>query len=210
LNKQEVARRQLGVALHMFLREEDPVAIHCLALGGGEIAEVLADIAGGTTVVNTLLQEQPEASLARIYSEKNKFWNAFKHGRHKNGKVREDEELLRGFDPSHNEDMLYFGWYDYARAGLPRPIEAQVFEVWLLAKHPDKISPDADTPSDAQNLSRTSHALSHSAAKSPERCDQKMPQKRDNHARSGHRPAPAGSALGLASQSITIARCVST
>jgi hypothetical protein len=43
MDKGEVARRQLGTALDMFLRGQDPVSVHTLAMAGGEIAERLAE-----------------------------------------------------------------------------------------------------------------------------------------------------------------------
>ena len=39
LNRHEVARRQLGTALHLFLDDQDPGAVHWLASAGIEIAE---------------------------------------------------------------------------------------------------------------------------------------------------------------------------
>ena len=33
---------------------------------------------------------------------------------------------------------------DYGMAGLPRPIEVQVFEAWYLAEYPEKVNPEAN------------------------------------------------------------------
>jgi hypothetical protein len=42
LDKAQIARRQLGAALALFIDDLDSVAVHVLACGGGEIAERLA------------------------------------------------------------------------------------------------------------------------------------------------------------------------
>jgi hypothetical protein len=39
MDKAEVARRQLGTALDLFLQRQDHVAIHSLAMAGSEVAE---------------------------------------------------------------------------------------------------------------------------------------------------------------------------
>lgn len=46
LDKNEVARRQLGTALALFIEDFDPVSVHTLACAGGEVAEHLARKAG--------------------------------------------------------------------------------------------------------------------------------------------------------------------
>jgi hypothetical protein len=39
LDKAQIARRQLGTALALFIEDLDPVSVHTLACAGGEIAE---------------------------------------------------------------------------------------------------------------------------------------------------------------------------
>jgi hypothetical protein len=46
LDKTEIARRQLGTALALFLEDTDPVSVHALACAGCEIAEYLTRKAG--------------------------------------------------------------------------------------------------------------------------------------------------------------------
>jgi predicted HD phosphohydrolase len=42
LDKIQVARRQLGTAVALFIEDLDPISVHTLACAGGEIAEHLA------------------------------------------------------------------------------------------------------------------------------------------------------------------------
>ncbi len=144
MDKAEVARRLLGTALDLFLRGQDPVSVHLLATAGGEIAEWLAEKAGGEPFKNHILETFPEMDMKQLRDLQRRYSNAFKHATDRNGKDRNDELILAGFDGSVNDATLFIGWYDYGAGGLPRPIEEQVFEAWYLAKHPEKVNPDAD------------------------------------------------------------------
>jgi hypothetical protein len=141
MDKREIARRQLGAALDMFLRGQDPVSIHTLAMAGGEIAERLAKTAGVEPFINHVLDTFPDISMQDARNIQRKYSNAFKHATDKNGLDREDEAILQSFGADVNDHVLFIGWYDFGRSGSPRPIEAQVFEAWYLAKYPEKINP---------------------------------------------------------------------
>lgn len=160
MDKVEVARRQLGVALDMFLRGLDPVSLHVLAVAGGEVAERVAEQSGGEPFKNHILETFPKMELVEVRRLQRQYSNAFKHATKRNGEDRDDTALLAGFEPSVNEHMLFIGWYDYAMASLPRPIEAQVFEAWYLAKYPEKVNPDEVTPESFERLFPNLRALS--------------------------------------------------
>ena len=44
LTKLDVARHQLGTAMDLFIRDRDPVAVQCLACGGAEMIEAVAEL----------------------------------------------------------------------------------------------------------------------------------------------------------------------
>jgi hypothetical protein len=144
MGKAEVARRQLGTALDLFLRQLDPVSAHCLACGGGEIAERLAEKAGATTFARHARATIPDLTIGTIRKLRTQHWNAFKHATTSNGKDRDDTHLLTDFKPDDNEHWLFIGWHDYGQAGLAMPVEAQVFELWYFARYPEKANPAAD------------------------------------------------------------------
>jgi hypothetical protein len=144
LTKREVARRQLGAALALFLDNKDPVAVHVLARGGGEIAHRLAEIAGADTFEAHILATFSEFDQRKLAELRNKYWNAFKHATTHNGKDRNDAEILGTFSDEANDDHLFFGWYDFANTGASWPIEAQVFQVWYFAKRADRLSDAVD------------------------------------------------------------------
>jgi hypothetical protein len=112
MDKAEIARRQLGAALDMFLRDQDPVSVHSLAMAGGEIAEQLASNAGAEPFVSHVLRTFPDIDLKEIRSLQRKFSNAFKHATTRDGQDRQDAEIIKSFDPKINEDVLFIGWHD--------------------------------------------------------------------------------------------------
>lgn len=144
LDKVTVARRLLGCSLDLFLREQDPVSVHCLAMAGGEIAEWLAEKADGAPFRNLILETLPDMKIGKLRQIQRQYSNAFKHASSRDGMERDDEVVLATFDSSLNDATLFIGWYDYGMSGLPRPIEAQVLEASYLAKHPEKVNPTAN------------------------------------------------------------------
>jgi hypothetical protein len=145
LNKTEVARRQLGTALALFLEDSDPVSVHTLACAGREIAEHLARKAGEEPFSTHALLTFPDVSRAKLGSLQNQYWNAFKHALTRGGFEREDWELLERFKDEINDHMLFWGWHDYMLAVRSLPIEAQIFQVWYYALYPEKLNPEVDT-----------------------------------------------------------------
>ena len=61
LTKLNVARHQLGTALDLFIRDQDPIAVQCLACGGGELIEAIA-----TTVAHQASEAQAEIRVAPL------------------------------------------------------------------------------------------------------------------------------------------------
>lgn len=136
LDKPEIARRQLGAALAFFIENLDPVVVHVLAGGGGEVAASLPRKAGKQAFRDTV-----ELSDRDFASARNRYWNAFKHATDRQGLERADEEDLAAFTDEANDLLLLTGWMDYQKGGFPLPIEAQVFISWFCARYPQKVTP---------------------------------------------------------------------
>ena len=136
LSKTEIARRQLGAALALFLDDNDSVAVHVLACGGGEVAEHLSVRAGKQPFSTQILGQFPDMDRSRLNRIRNKYWNAFKHATTRKGLDRQDEEVIQQFDDGVNDHVLYLGWHDYMLATTSLPIEAQVFQMWYFALYP--------------------------------------------------------------------------
>jgi hypothetical protein len=145
LDKTEIARRQLGTALALFLEDSDPVSVHTLACAGCEIAEHLTRKAGEEPFSTHALLTFPDLDHGEIRRLQNQYWNAFKHAQTRDGIEREDSELLERFGDEVNDHTLFVGWHDYMLAVGALPMEAQIFQAWYFALYPEKLNPEVDT-----------------------------------------------------------------
>lgn len=143
--KEDAARRQLGTALALFIDDLDPVSVQCLACGGGEIAETLVKVGGGSPFSEHALSSMPDLTPGELGRLRNQYWNAFKHSTARNGKPRDDQAILDSFDDSKNDHALFIGWLDLGEALKKMPIEAQVFQVWYYSLYPEKLDPNFDS-----------------------------------------------------------------
>jgi hypothetical protein len=140
LTKISVARAQLVTALDLFVRNKDPVSIQCLACGGGEVIEKMAEAAGEQSFALHMLKTQPQLDRWAIRKLRNQYWNAFKHVTGRDGLQREDAELLAWFDDTQNDAALFVGWWDYLKVVKRLPVAAQVFQVWWFALNEEKVT----------------------------------------------------------------------
>lgn len=144
-SKQDLARRQLGTALQLFLDDIDPVSVHCLACGGAELSDYLARETGENSFAQHALSSNPDMAPRELASLRNRYWNAMKHATARDGKARDDEFLLATFDDGDNDHILFIGWHDYMSAFGNLPIEAQAFQTWYFSNYPEKLA-DAVSP----------------------------------------------------------------
>ncbi len=144
LTKLSVARAQLVTSLDLFVRDKDPISVHCLACGGGEVIEAVAQTQGDAIFATHIMKTQPTMDRRAIRRLRNQYWNAFKHFNDLKGLPREDEELLHRFDDKVNDMALFIGWWDYLSCQRKLPVAAQVFQVWWYALYEEKLSPTAD------------------------------------------------------------------
>jgi hypothetical protein len=137
--KIEVARRQLSTATE-YLRDLDPVSVHCLANAGCELMEFYARKLSGEALLTDFAQLAPDTDIAKLKRLQRQYWTAFKHATklRKPAEERDDEDLLKQFTDEKNDLALVIGWSDYHRATGKMPIEAQVQHVWFFALHPEK------------------------------------------------------------------------
>jgi hypothetical protein len=143
--KTAMARAQLGTALDLFTRDRDPVSVHVLSCGAGEVLDGLATARDVGPFSKHILATQPELEMADIKRLRNQYWNAMKHFYGRDNKtVRHDEELLRDFSDTANDTSLFLGWHDYQAVVGALPIQAQVFQVWYYALNEAKLAPGVD------------------------------------------------------------------
>lgn len=145
--KCKVGRAQLATALDLFLRDRDLISVQCLACGGAEVIEAVADHAGQQSFSTAVIERHPTGiERQKFVKLRNQFWNAFKHLTARDGETLrlEDAELLSSFDDRQNDAVLFGGWYDYMMVKRRLPIEVQIFQVWWYAVYEDKLSPWTD------------------------------------------------------------------
>lgn len=144
LTKLNVARHQLGTALDLFIRDRDPIAVQCLACGGAELIDSIAVSADIRTLSTHMLETVPDLDMRKLRNLQRQYWNAFKHMSSRDGKPRDDEDILSSFNDTANDAALFVGWWDYHAVTGRLPIPVQVFQVWWFALNEEKLAPDAD------------------------------------------------------------------
>jgi hypothetical protein len=141
LTKLNVARHQLGTALDLFIRDRDPIAVQCLACGGGEVIEAIATAENLKPFSSHILESVPDIDVKRIRQLKNQYWNAFKHLTTHAGEVRDDSQTLASFNDSKNDAALFIGWHDYFAVTGKLPLPVQVFQLWWFSLNEEKLAP---------------------------------------------------------------------
>jgi hypothetical protein len=134
MEKIEIARRELGAALQLFLDDKCPVSVHVLASAGAEVVEGLVQYRGGKPLLDMVLVANPEYTKRDANDALRKFANAFKHLSKKDGKLRDDAAIIEKFNDEENVAILFKGWLDYGNVEKRLPIEAQLFQLWVLAR----------------------------------------------------------------------------
>jgi hypothetical protein len=133
LTKLDVARHQLGTAMDLFIKDLDPVAVQCLACGGGEMIEAVAQMENVGIFSTQILQNMPHLDIGKVRKLQRQYWNAFKHMTTRGGEVRDDTATLAAFDDIANDGALFIGWWDYHAVTKRLPLPVQVFQVWYYA-----------------------------------------------------------------------------
>jgi hypothetical protein len=141
LTKLDVARHQLGTALDLFIRDRDPIAVQCLACGGGELIDKIASLADIPTFSTHMLETVPELDIGELRNLQRQYWNAFKHMEDRGRKPRDDDGILAAFDDTKNDAALFVGWWDYYAVTGKLPLPVQVFQIWWYALNEEKLAP---------------------------------------------------------------------
>jgi len=137
LTKNDVARRQLVTAIQLFFDGGDPISIYSLASNAWEVIDVLCAQAGVASISNETREHIPPGrDLKRDYVN-SPYRNFFKHA------DNDPDAVLAGFDESNVDSILMLAVEDYLRLNKRSPVEFQVFQLWYLATHIDKVAKDA-------------------------------------------------------------------
>ena len=118
---------------HLYLRDLDPVSVHCLANAGCELIKLYAKKLRGKAILSTAKRRHTDFTKLQLR-------RAFKHATEqgKPDTERDDDGLLNHFSYEKNDLALVIGWADYHLATGKIPIEAQVQQAWYFALHPER------------------------------------------------------------------------
>lgn len=133
LAKLDVARRQLSTAIELFFAGRDAVSVYSLATNAWEIIDVLCEKAEIDSFSFQARENVPEGKdLKRNYINF-PYRNFFKHA------YSDSEKTLAPLPDSQVEGVLFLAVEDYIRLNVRSPVQLQVFQLWYLAKHPEKL-----------------------------------------------------------------------
>lgn len=130
------ARSQLLTAIDLFHGEGDPISVHTLAGAAAEMLESLCRASGVAPFTDHVHASFPDKSLKDIWRIRNLYRNAFKHA------DGDDTDVMTQFDEQANDFLIYVAVEDYLRLRRKSPVSMQVFQVWFIAVHEDRLQPD--------------------------------------------------------------------
>jgi hypothetical protein len=137
LSKSETAKCQLVTAIRLFFDDSDPVSIFTLAANAWEIVDVLCCKNGIDSLSNQSRKHIPGGKDLKYDFVNSPFRSFFKHA------DRDPDACLEGFDDQKCDSMIFLGVEDYMRLHKKSPLEFQVFQLWYLAVHIEKVADDA-------------------------------------------------------------------
>lgn len=176
LTKVSVARRQLTTAIELFFANRDIVSIYSLAANAWEVIDVLCKHAAIDSMSEQTRQNVPNGKDLKLSYINSPYRNFFKHA------DSDADKALEPIPTSQVESVLFLATEDYLRLNRRAPIQLQVFQVWYLAKYPEKLSPtvarelamtiqetlpELSVQSHAEQLARGADLLAH-ALRDPE------------------------------------------
>lgn len=133
LTKVDVARRQLAIAIELFFADRDAVSVYSLATNAWEVIDVLCRKSGIDSFSIQARENIPEGKDLKYSYINSPYRNFFKHA------DSDSEKTLAPLPDSQVEGVLFLAVEDYIRLNKRSPVQLQVFQLWYLAKHPEKL-----------------------------------------------------------------------
>lgn len=139
LTKLKVAKRQLSTAIDLYFAGRDVVSVYSLAANAWEVVDVLCRKAGVDSFSVQAREYVPYGKDLKLHYINSPYRNFFKHA---------DNDSEKNLDPipdSQVEGILFLAVEDYIRLNNCSPVQLQVYQLWYLAKHPEKLEPAASS-----------------------------------------------------------------
>ena len=143
MTKIQAAQRQIDAAIWMLFRNDDPVAIHTVAMAAFRILRDLAKQRGLEHPVDFMIRPGKEKEF---WCGVNSFSNFFKHA------DKDPDDTSGGFLEENNDSVLLFAATYYALLGCQQTEEMQALAVWYITLNPGVLSQDANSEMQARVL----------------------------------------------------------
>jgi len=132
ISKLDAAKRQLDVAVSMFFKNADAIAVHTLTAASHQILMDLGKLEGIFSVIkgNPFIKKGMEKEYFTIINEAENF---FKHAK------KDPKELLE-FNPDQTTYLLIDAVEMYIQLTSEMPEDMSIFRVWFLLNHPKIVS----------------------------------------------------------------------
>ena len=134
VTKSQAAQRQIDAAIWMLFRNEDPVAIHTVAMAGFRILRDLTKKSDRQHPIDSMIKPGKEKEF---WGALNSFSNFCKHA------DCDPNVVWSGFREDANDITLLTAATYYRHLGYKWTNEMQVLWSWYVSLHPDVLSEDA-------------------------------------------------------------------
>jgi hypothetical protein len=125
----------LATAIELFFAGRDLVSIYSLATNAWEIIDVLCIKAGIESMSIQARGFIPAGKDLKRNYVNSPYRNFFKHAEN------DPDQTVEPLSPSHVEGLVFLAVEDYIRLNSRSPVQFQIFQLWYLAKHPEKLDP---------------------------------------------------------------------
>ena len=135
ITKIEAAQRQIDAGIRMLFRNDDPVAVHTVAMAGFRILrDLVAQQKGLEDPIASLIKPGKEKAFWRGF---NSFANFLKHAN------KDPDDISDGILEEANDVTLLMATTYYGLLGFDKTEEMQVLATWCLTVHPEVFAQDA-------------------------------------------------------------------
>lgn len=127
ITKLDVAEREIVAAVQLLFDGGDPIPVYALAAAAREITTTLCEKRGLRSMIDAIHEDHPHLTRKQVYREASKHAAFFKHA------DQDPDEVLKAFDPTEADAVLWVACFDFGRLCGGKPVEADAFELWFLA-----------------------------------------------------------------------------
>ena len=135
ITKLQAAQRQIDAGIWMLFRNDDPVAIHTVAMAAFRILRDLVKQRGLEHPVDSMLRP---GKAKEFWGEVNGFANFLKHA------DNDPDDISDDFREEVNDLVLLVATTYYDFLGCQRTKEMEALTTWFMTLHPDVLSQDVN------------------------------------------------------------------